>query len=161
MFPEQPHFRFSRERFGAAPGAGPGRRRIWEVRPASFDGLLFPRFESPSTISYTSYSTISSLSMSSADAPPLRKEQKNTAPFTKSVFSDRIFDTIKKQSDTERKQFPFSILRTGGVPMTAQIGDIYRYGGKPYTVTALSEPMVFHPQDYGLIPHSSGCDIFP
>ena len=40
--------------------------------------------------------------------------------------------------------------------MTAQIEDIYRYGGKPYTVTALSEPTVFHPQDYGLIPHSSG-----
>lgn len=39
--------------------------------------------------------------------------------------------------------------------MTAQIGDIYKYKEKNYTIVALSSPMLFEPQQYGLVPHSS------
>lgn len=38
--------------------------------------------------------------------------------------------------------------------MTAQIGDIYKYEGKQYSIVAMSAPIGFKPQDYGLNPQS-------
>ena len=39
--------------------------------------------------------------------------------------------------------------------MTAQIGDIYRYGKKKYQIVAISAGMPFNPKHYGLEPHPS------
>ncbi len=39
--------------------------------------------------------------------------------------------------------------------MTAQIGDIYKYQKKDYSVVALSSPNLFDPKNYGLEPHPS------
>ena len=39
--------------------------------------------------------------------------------------------------------------------MSAQIGDIYKYQGKEYTVVALSSSIMFDPKDFGLEPHAS------
>lgn len=38
--------------------------------------------------------------------------------------------------------------------MTAQIGDIYKHKNKEYSIVALSAPINFKPQDYGLNPQS-------
>lgn len=38
--------------------------------------------------------------------------------------------------------------------MTAQIGDIYKHKNKEYSIVAMSEPINFKPQDYGLNPQS-------
>ena len=39
--------------------------------------------------------------------------------------------------------------------MTAQIGDIYKYKRKEFSIVALSAPIQFEPKDYGLEPHAS------
>lgn len=39
--------------------------------------------------------------------------------------------------------------------MTAQIGDIYKYQKKEFTIVALSSAMLFDPKNYGLEPHAS------
>ena len=39
--------------------------------------------------------------------------------------------------------------------MTAQIGDIYKYQKKEFTVVALSSVMLFDPKNYGMEPHAS------
>ena len=39
--------------------------------------------------------------------------------------------------------------------MTAQIGDIYKYGEKTYTIVAVSDAFPFNPKDYGLEAHPS------
>ena len=39
--------------------------------------------------------------------------------------------------------------------MTAQIGDIYKYGKKEYRIVAMSAGMPFNPKYYGLEPHPS------
>lgn len=39
--------------------------------------------------------------------------------------------------------------------MTAQIGDIYKYGKKEYRIVAMSAGMPFNPKHYGLEPHPS------
>ena len=39
--------------------------------------------------------------------------------------------------------------------MTAQIGDIYRYKRKEFSIVALSAPIQFDPKDYDLEPHTS------
>ena len=39
--------------------------------------------------------------------------------------------------------------------MTAQIGDIYKYHKKEYSIVALSAPKLFSPKDYGLETHPS------
>ena len=39
--------------------------------------------------------------------------------------------------------------------MTAQIGDIYKYKKKEFTVVALSSVMLFDPKNYGMEPHAS------
>lgn len=39
--------------------------------------------------------------------------------------------------------------------MTAQIGDIYKYQKKEYTIVALSSAMLFDPKNFGLEPHAS------
>lgn len=39
--------------------------------------------------------------------------------------------------------------------MTAQIGDIYKYGKKKYQIVAMSAGMPFNPKHYGLEPHPS------
>ena len=39
--------------------------------------------------------------------------------------------------------------------MTAQIGDIYKYRNKEYSIIAMSAPINFRPQDYGLNPQAS------
>ena len=39
--------------------------------------------------------------------------------------------------------------------MTAQIGDVYKYKNKKFSVVALSNPINFSPQDYGLNPQAS------
>lgn len=43
--------------------------------------------------------------------------------------------------------------------MTAQIGDIYKHKNKEYSIVAMSAPINFKPQDYGLNPQSrsTGC----
>ena len=40
--------------------------------------------------------------------------------------------------------------------MTAQIGDIYKYKKKEFTVVALSSVMLFDPKNYGMEPHVGG-----
>ena len=35
--------------------------------------------------------------------------------------------------------------------MTAQIGDQYKYCGNEYTIVTRSDPMPFHPSEYGII----------
>lgn len=42
-----------------------------------------------------------------------------------------------------------------GLRMTAQIGDIYKYQKKEFTVVALSSVMLFDPKNYGMEPHAS------
>lgn len=39
--------------------------------------------------------------------------------------------------------------------MTAQIGDIYKYQKKEFTVVALSSVLLFDPKNYGMEPHAS------
>lgn len=39
--------------------------------------------------------------------------------------------------------------------MTAQIGDIYKYESKEYSIVAMSAPIEFKPQDYGLNPQAA------
>ena len=36
--------------------------------------------------------------------------------------------------------------------MTAQIGDTYKYKNKDYSIVAMSSPLIFNPNDYGLTP---------
>ena len=43
----------------------------------------------------------------------------------------------------------------GGMKMTAQISDEYRYEDKVYSVVAMSNPIGFDPKDYGLEPQAS------
>lgn len=38
--------------------------------------------------------------------------------------------------------------------MTAQIGDIYKYQKKEFTIVALSSAMLFDPKNYGMEPHA-------
>ena len=38
--------------------------------------------------------------------------------------------------------------------MTAQIGDVYKHQDRKYTIVDMTNPINFHPRDYGLMPHS-------
>jgi len=38
--------------------------------------------------------------------------------------------------------------------MTAQIGDVYKYRDRQYTIVDMTNPINFHPKEYGLTPHS-------
>lgn len=38
--------------------------------------------------------------------------------------------------------------------MTAQIGDVYKYREKEYTIVDMTNPLNFHPKDYGLTPNN-------
>lgn len=43
--------------------------------------------------------------------------------------------------------------------MTGQVSDQYRYKGEAYSLIALSDPINFLPEDYGLNP-ASACSLY-